>query len=74
VQIPITLLPKSCAHNACGIVRHSTLWVKPEVVAQIEFLEWTGAKAAGSDYTCSSNTAREIPGHAFLSPAVWQRV
>ena len=24
-----------------GIVRHSTLWLKPETVAQIEFLEWT---------------------------------
>jgi ATP-dependent DNA ligase len=29
--------------NACGIVRHSTLWLRPEKVAQIEFLEWTGA-------------------------------
>ncbi len=50
------------------------VWVRPEVVAEIQFLEWTGAEAAGSDYTCSSNTAREVPGHAFLSPAVWQRV
>ncbi len=29
--------------NACGIVRHSTLWVNPETVARIDFLEWTGA-------------------------------
>ena len=27
----------------CGKVRHSTLCLKSEVVAQIEFLEWTGA-------------------------------
>ena len=25
----------------CGIVRHSTLWVKPKLVANFEFLEWT---------------------------------
>jgi len=29
--------------NACGIVRHSTLWVRPETVVRIDFLEWTGA-------------------------------
>ena len=34
---------RSCSPNACGIVRHSTLWLRPEVVAQIEFLEWTVA-------------------------------
>jgi ATP-dependent DNA ligase len=32
---------RSCSPNACGIVRHSTLWLRPEAVAQIEFLEWT---------------------------------
>ena len=32
------------AHNTlCGIVRHSTLWLKPEAVAEVAFLEWTGA-------------------------------
>jgi bifunctional non-homologous end joining protein LigD len=25
------------------LVRHSTLWVRPEMVADIQFLEWTGA-------------------------------
>jgi hypothetical protein len=29
-------------NTLCGIVRHSTLWLKPEAVAQIAFLEWTG--------------------------------
>jgi ATP-dependent DNA ligase len=29
--------------NALGIVRHSTLWLKPEAVAEIAFLEWIGA-------------------------------
>ncbi|HMF64413.1 MAG TPA: hypothetical protein VK608_10020, partial [Edaphobacter sp.] len=43
VQIAIKLLPKPCAQNACGIVRHSTFWIKPMAVARIEFLEWTGA-------------------------------
>jgi ATP-dependent DNA ligase len=33
---------KSSAADACGIVRHSTLWLMPDAVAQIEFLEWTG--------------------------------
>jgi ATP-dependent DNA ligase len=30
-------------NTLCGIVRHSTLWVGPEVVAEIQFMEWTGA-------------------------------
>jgi ATP-dependent DNA ligase len=30
-------------NTLCGIVRHSTLWLKPQAVAQIEFLQWTGA-------------------------------
>jgi ATP-dependent DNA ligase len=46
VQIAIKLLPKSCAQNACGIVRHSTLWLRPEAVAQIAFLEWTEIRCA----------------------------
>jgi hypothetical protein len=25
----------------CGIVRHSTLWLKPILVGQFEFVEWT---------------------------------
>jgi ATP-dependent DNA ligase len=25
----------------CGIVRHSTLWLKPVLVGQFEFVEWT---------------------------------
>ena len=30
-------------NTLCGIGRHSTLWLKPEAVAKIEFLEWTAA-------------------------------
>jgi ATP-dependent DNA ligase len=30
-------------NTRCGIVWHSTLWLKPEAVAQVAFLEWTGA-------------------------------
>jgi ATP-dependent DNA ligase len=25
----------------CGIVRHSTLWVGPVLVSEVEFVEWT---------------------------------
>jgi bifunctional non-homologous end joining protein LigD len=28
-------------NSRCGIVRHSTLWLKPVLVAQFEFVEWT---------------------------------
>jgi ATP-dependent DNA ligase len=28
-------------NTRCGIVRHSTLWVKPTLVAQFEFVERT---------------------------------
>src|SRR4051794_35420999 len=27
--------------NSCGIVLHSRLWVKPVLVGQFEFVEWT---------------------------------
>lgn len=27
--------------NAYGIIRHSTLWLKPVLVGQFEFVEWT---------------------------------
>jgi len=29
------------ARLPCGIVRNSTLWLRPEAVAQIDFLEWS---------------------------------
>jgi bifunctional non-homologous end joining protein LigD len=28
-------------NTRCGIVGHSTLWLKPVLVGQVEFLEWT---------------------------------
>ena len=31
----------NAGNTRCGIVRHSTLWVKPELVGQFEFVEWT---------------------------------
>ena len=34
-------LPESDPQNAYGIVRHSTLWLKPVLVGQFEFAEWT---------------------------------
>jgi bifunctional non-homologous end joining protein LigD len=32
-------------------------WTRPELVAQIEFLEWTESEKSASDYTRSSSTA-----------------
>jgi bifunctional non-homologous end joining protein LigD len=32
------------------------VWLRPEAVAQIEFLEWTQGERTASDYTRSSNT------------------
>ena len=32
---------RSKSPNVYGIVGHPTLWLRPEAVAQIEFLEWT---------------------------------
>jgi len=32
------------------------VWLRPEAVAQIEFLGWTEAEKAASDYTRSSKT------------------
>jgi ATP-dependent DNA ligase len=32
------------------------VWLRPEAVAQIEFLEWTEAEKSASDYTRSSST------------------
>jgi hypothetical protein len=40
-------------NTLCGIVRHLTLWLKPEAVARIEFLEWTGAETSASYCTSS---------------------
>ncbi len=50
------------------------VWVRPELVAQIEFLEWTDSERAASDYTRSSNTTREVSDHASLSSALGPRV
>ena len=50
------------------------VWLRPELVAQIEFLEWTESERAASDYTRSSNTTREVSDHASLSSALWPRV
>ena len=47
------------------------VWVRPEIVARIEFLEWTESEKTVSDYTRSSNTAPEVSGRASLSSALW---
>ena len=36
--------------------KKKAVWLKPEAVAQIEFLEWTDAERTASDYTRSSKT------------------
>jgi ATP-dependent DNA ligase len=50
------------------------VWTRPELVAQIEFLEWTESEKSASDYTRSSSTTREAPDHTSLSSALWLRV
>ncbi len=50
------------------------VWVRPEIVALVEFLEWTESERAASDYTRSSNTTREVSDHASLSSTLWPRV
>ena len=50
------------------------IWLKPEAVAQIEFLEWTEGERPASDYTRSSSTTREVSDHASLSSALGPRV
>jgi bifunctional non-homologous end joining protein LigD len=47
------------------------VWVRPELVTRIEFLEWTASEKTVSDYTRSSNTAPEVSGRASLSSALW---
>jgi ATP-dependent DNA ligase len=32
---------ENTGNTRCGIVRHSTLWLKPVLVGQFEFREWT---------------------------------
>ena len=49
-------------------------WLHPRLVATIEFVEWTPAKEAASDYKRSSNKPPKISDHASVSPAVWPRV
>jgi ATP-dependent DNA ligase len=34
-------LDDNSRNTSCGIVRHTTLWLEPELVGQFEFLEWT---------------------------------
>jgi ATP-dependent DNA ligase len=38
-HIPVRLV----ASELMPLVRYSTSWLKPQAVAQIEFLDWTGA-------------------------------
>ncbi len=35
------LTDESGRSAACGITRHTTFWVKPSLVGQFEFVEWT---------------------------------
>jgi ATP-dependent DNA ligase len=42
-KIVLKAVDNNVRNTLCGIVRHSTLWVKPRIVAEVEFLEWTEA-------------------------------
>src|SRR5215831_16489653 len=49
-------------NTPCGIVRHSTLWVKPVLVGQFEFTEWTpeGAFEPYSCFCCARSAACRV--------------
>jgi len=47
------------------------IWVRPELVAQIEFLEWTESEKTVSDYTRSSSADQELSDHASLPSPLW---
>jgi bifunctional non-homologous end joining protein LigD len=44
-------------------------WLRPELVAQIEFTDWTDAKETASHYTRSANSITKISDYTSLSPA-----
>ena len=44
-------------------------WLKPVLVGQFEFVEWTPDQEAASHYTRSSNRTTKVSDHASLSPA-----
>jgi len=47
------------------------VWVRPEIVTRIEFLEWTESEKTVSDYTRSSSTVREVSDHASHPSPLW---
>jgi len=47
------------------------VWARPELVAQIEFLEWTESEKTVSDYTRSSSADQELSDHASLPSPLW---
>jgi bifunctional non-homologous end joining protein LigD len=48
--------PSRWGENLTAEKMKECVWLRPEAVAQIEFLEWTAAERTASDYTRSSNT------------------
>ena|SRR5882762_502535 len=50
------------------------VWLRPEAVAQIEFLEWTEGEKTVSHYTRSSNTTGEVSDHTSLSSSLRPRI
>jgi DNA ligase D-like protein (predicted ligase) len=44
-------------------------WLKPQLVAQVEFAEWTPDKETASHYKRSSNRATKVSDNPSLSPA-----
>jgi bifunctional non-homologous end joining protein LigD len=47
------------------------VWLRPELVAQIDFLEWTESEKTASDYTRSSSADREVSDQASLPSPLW---
>jgi bifunctional non-homologous end joining protein LigD len=47
------------------------VWLRPEAVVQVEFLEWTGGEKTASDYTHTSGADQEVSDHASLPSPLW---
>jgi len=50
------------------------VWVRPEFVGVVEFLEWTEGEKTVSHYTRSSNTTGEVSDHTSLSSSLRPRI
>ena len=70
-QLDTLVIPKAPFTRAVGLPRIRAHWVRPEIVVQVAFIEWTVHGEAASHYTRSSNRTTKVSDHAPVSPAHW---